>query len=182
MNEEAIQTMATLDRVKKACKVFSVVFTIALAILCLFFIAYIALFTYASVSGTSPMSFHVSSEEFVRMAINCALAIVVFVTTIQMLRSVTKGLSPFTTSLTKYIRRLAIVFLLYFFFDIIASPGFISFVQNDLLSFGFRDNPNVGSALIPVNLGALLVAGGFFCLSLVFEYGVLLQKLSDETL
>ena len=57
----------------------------------------------------------------------------------------------------------------------------MSIAQIDDVNVNFRDS-SAAAHTVSINVGSLLGAALLFTLSFVFEYGVLLQEFSDDTL
>lgn len=92
-----------------------------------------------------------------------------------------KGKSPFSQKQIARIRILSALMMVFFFMDLAFSFGSITLsnqfgIQVTLVKTSFAYNPPVS-----INGGALFMAVVLYCLSVFFEYGSLLQRLSDET-
>lgn len=95
---------------------------------------------------------------------------------------IVRGETPFTL---KQITRIKVAALLVFVFalvDMVISSSF-SFSGELLgLDLVFDHAGSSDSNTININLGLVLMSVGLYCVSAIFEYGVLLQQISDETL
>ena len=95
---------------------------------------------------------------------------------------VSKGESPFTKRQVKRIRWVAYALLIYAVIDMLFPTGEAFLMQEGNFHFAYSVTNGPNNPSISINVGALATAIIFYCLSLVFEYGTLLQQLSDETL
>lgn len=185
MNGNISNTQTSLIRVKKWCRVFSIILKTILILFFLAIIVLLALMLFSALSNDSsisPITSDVALLDIVRILILYTMIATTLITGSKILTDAAKGHSPFAQTQVKRIRIIAFALFVYAILDALVSPGFISLFQSDTMSIGVQSLPDSENVIIPINLGALSAAGGFFCLSLVFEYGVLLQQLSDETL
>ena len=97
-----------------------------------------------------------------------AVAIVVLVMLMNIARSIYREYSPFTI---KNVKRLEVIALAYLLLPVIIAPMMYAVL-------GGLGNLDV----ILLGVSSVLMAAIFYCLALVFRYGCLLQKESDETL
>lgn len=123
-----------------------------------------------------------SAYELVILALVGLVAICLVYIGHKVFGDVAAGESPFAMVQVKRLRTVALLLLLYTVFEIALSPGLISAMSVEQLSVGYAVTNSVPAPILSINLGALLGAAVFWALSLIFEYGVLLQEFSDETL
>lgn len=95
------------------------------------------------------------------------------------LRDISKGLSPFGNKQVNRIRNASIVFGAYALFDLLWSPDLIRQFSLGLTNFGFWAD-SATPLVLHLNGGMVVSAVLFYCLSLAFRHGSLLQRLSDE--
>ncbi|MEG0503588.1 MAG: hypothetical protein RR547_02995 [Raoultibacter sp.] len=100
----------------------------------------------------------------------------------QVFRDVPKGGSPFSRTQVRRIRRIAYVLLAYAVAEMIFSAGTALLVSGGDTVIGYSVTSGQDVPIISINVGMFAFSIIFYCLSLVFEYGTLLQRLSDETL
>lgn len=98
-----------------------------------------------------------------------------------MLRDVSKGETPFSLKQVKRIRWIALLILADVILSALFSPGVIGMISAGTLDMGYMATSQT-SNFVSINVSELFFAGVLLCLSLVFQYGMLLQKFSDETL
>lgn len=182
--DEIQETEHSLTRLKKVSKAISLAFRVFFCIYCVIWIALVCIFAFSAFSKTAdgyPMLMGIAP------LISCLIfgflmAVAIRFATL-IFADVAKGESPFTTCQVKRIRWVAIVFLIYVVIEAIVPSGLASVVQNEALHVGYRiSEAPLDVPVFKVNFGMLGAAVIFYCLSLVFEYGTLLQRLSDETL
>ena len=106
----------------------------------------------------------------------CGIAMAaICITLIKIFSDTSKGHSPFTMLQVKRLRLIAISLLAY---------GVLEFVMTCSAAFmnqGWAGS-SAGSVSPTLNFFPLVAAAVVFAVSFVFKYGILLQKLSDETL
>ena len=79
----------------------------------------------------------------------------------------------------KRLRLIAGLLAIYAIVDVVIS-GHIGLVQYAGLNSGYVSTG--GNEIIPINLAPIIGASVAFAFSFVFQYGVLLQELSDDTI
>ena len=99
-----------------------------------------------------------------------------------MFSDVAQGESLFTLVQVKRFRAIAILLLAYVVLDAFMSTGTVAQIHVGELELGYDVVESAVGSTLSINVGALLGSGFFGALSLIFEYGVLLQNFSDETL
>ena len=91
--------------------------------------------------------------------------------------------SPFTTINSKRIKRLAWAMLAVLVAEALASPEFFSSMNIPGLNAGIVATPDqLGNQLTFIDIKPAVLALVCFGLSYIFEYGALLQQVSDETM
>lgn len=181
---KASESEVALVRLKKTARIISVGFRVGLIVYCLIWIALAGFF---AVLAFSPGAVSDSAAIGFRPLILCLvfgflIAVLLRIATL-VFDDVSKGESPFSKRQVKRIRWASFIFLAYAVVEMFFPQGHSSLVQDSDLYVGYWISSNsTGSAPMSINLGMLGAAIIFYCLSLVFEYGTLLQQLSDETL
>lgn len=174
----------SLVRLKKASRVISVVSRI---LLCIFCIGWAILTCIFAVLFFAPEIIPEAQPIGIGPLLLCFLFGLLVVASLRIAMlifgDVAKGESPFTKRQVRRIRLVAIIFLVYVVAEMIFPTSAVPVVQGEALQVGYH--VSAASSDVPVlnvNFGMLSAAVIFYCLSLVFEYGTLLQRLSDETL
>lgn len=173
-----------LEKVRHICKVCSIIVTGVLILSCFLAAVFVCLLFFSLAQGqeASNVSMFLNSVSPMRVIVIFALAIAVLFTGRLLLDDVVNESSPFSQIQAKRIRRIAFFLLVFVVFEVILSPGLVSVFQHIEMPTNLVNTSMNAVTLIPFNLGIICAAGGLICLSFVFEYGVLLQKQSDETL
>lgn len=181
INEDVNETEVSLARLRKVAKVISVAFKIVFVVYCFVWLAIIVLFGVLAffpellgISSSGVLPFVMCIVFGLLIGTLIRIATLVFV-------DVAKGESPFTKRQVKRIRWVAIIFLAYAVIEMVFPSGQASLVQEGSLHVGYSVASETSDSIY-INPGMLGAAIIFYCLSLVFEYGTLLQQLSDETL
>ena len=181
--EDVNEVEASLNRIKRVCKVLGILLNIA-------FCAFLAIWAIFVVSYTMELAnSRVGTDTFFEDILSLLSVVVMGPLVAALVKigsnvflDVVRGESPFTMSQSNRMRRVAIILLIYAVFEAILSPGFVTTLQLGGLDIGYRITESPLEPSIPINAGVLLVAAALWAVSLVFEYGVLLQEFSDETL
>jgi len=92
---------------------------------------------------------------------------------------VAKGKTPFAPIQVKRLRVISAMLVAYAFLDFLISAN-NSIIERGGFSSGFITASD--NAIIPINFAPFIAALVAFAFSFVFQYGVLLQEFSDETL
>ncbi len=170
-----------LERLKSIALIVKVTLIIVLSAYCLLILGLVI----GAISSTFwPDLFgtlvQMSVPDLIPLMVHAVLTIVLLIYGIFIFRDVSVGESPFTLTQSKRVRRSSAVFLLYALFDLVCSPSIMSWVDARFVNLGYW-TPDGGPVVLQVDVGVLIAAVLLFCLSLVFKYGALLQRLSDET-
>lgn len=181
--DELGDTELALNRLNRIARFLSKGFQVVFVLYCIAWIALLGVFFVAAffpgvISGSEssgPWPFVLCILFGLLIAGLLRIAFLVF-------NDVAKGESPFSMRQVKRIRLAAFLFLAYVILEMLFPSGQSSLVQqgNFMVNYWVADKSDHVS--IQINFGMLGAAIIFYCLSLVFEYGTLLQQLSDETL
>lgn len=181
MPDDEKEIRSSLKRIKNISRWISQALKVVFFVLVIFWVVF-ALLSVASLNGIADVNGLPSS--FYELVVFLLIGIVVIsivVIGIKVFSDVARGKSPFSMTQVKRLRAVAALLLAYMLLEVLLSPGIISAVDIAGLDLGYVvQRPDVPS--ISINLGALLGAIVFWALSLIFEYGVLLQEFSDDTL
>lgn len=182
IDADIVKTENSLRRVKRVCRVLDIMLKVALALFCIFWIVSLIL-TIASIvspaehSSSSSMGFLLLAKQLIIGTLTASLLLIAG----RIFSEISKGRSPFDIIQVKRMRLISLIFLLFVALEILFTPGLISVALGSSFDLFYTSEVSGDGNIIPVNLGSLFTSAVFFCLSYVFEYGVLLQKLSDET-
>ena len=183
MSEEGQRVEASLDRIRKFSKVVGAILRVSFVLVLLYWLAFTAL---SIVSMTFSVDFGIETTEsiyvlLVLLGIGFIMAILLKIGS-DVFKDVALGESPFTLVQARRFKAVSLIVLVYVLLEAPLSPGCMALLQMSGIDVGYVFVDYASSPSISINIGALLVAAVFFSLSLVFEYGLLLQELSDETL
>ena len=172
----------SINRIKKVCKwlyrLFIVIFFLYLGNTLLFLIlGAIGL----SSSATSGIAADTDLFGLISITIMAIPLLFIAIIVANILKDISKGKTPFSKKQVSRIRIISLLLLIGAILITLLSPGFINILVGDTLVLGqVVSLPIDGS--IPVNISQMLLALVVYCLSLVFEYGILLQQQSDDIL
>lgn len=181
LHEDAETTIDSLLRVKKICKIFDVVFRCVCVFIFIWWIASsISLASYLLQSDQFEKSGVVGISALLVFSFTCIVLIAFFRVLSKMFFSLGNGASPFSLKQVERLRVLAI--LLVFYFGLLIASSYVSVLlnQNGIYKGFFATGANANS-FITIDPAPLLISAVFFALSFVFEYGLLLQAQSDDT-
>lgn len=181
LNREAEATELSLSRIRKISKVINRLLKFLSALLLAFLVVTILLSILCSL-GLLEAGLNASPLDLVILSAYGLVIIGLVFVVASIFSDVAKGESPFSLAQVNRFRIIAVFLLVYVVLDAFMSTGTVAQVHVGELELGYDLVDNSGGSTLSVNIGALLGAGVFWALSLIFEYGVLLQELSDETL
>lgn len=179
-------TETSITKVVFICKIFSWVCRVALFIIVAWTALGIGLMIW-SISTSYyegdilPLVVSIPFLFFLYSADTCLIPLIIG----KMLDEISSARTPFVTKNSKRLFILGIVLLFYAGFDFLlktVNAQFLISVGTDSIKVGSFLYDFASTAGTTVNLFAIIIAAVFFALSFVFEYGVLLQQESDETL
>lgn len=96
----------------------------------------------------------------------------------KLFKDIASGAPPFTIVQANRIRGIALLFAAYTLFDMLWSPDLVTVVSCGVVTSGIENAARPFS--LHLNFDMLVASALFFCLSVVFRHGVLLQRLSDD--
>ena len=179
IDEDDRVTQESLAAANRACRFISGLLKALFAVFCacwLFATVLLAL------SQIRPDSFSEGGSDFVGIVLflmDGAVIASMFVIFIRIFSDAVANKTPFAMIQVKRLRIIALLLALYAVFDFAITANTSLLNINGLDSGFFSTNDN---AIIPLNFGPLVAAGVLLAFSHVFEYGVLLQKFSDDAL
>lgn len=106
----------------------------------------------------------------------------IFVIIYRILKDIAQGNSPFEYVQVKRIRRIAWILVAYVVIDMISASNLSAFISSGgfgIENSSFHESPTL---VLSINFGVLVSAVVVYGLSIIFEYGSVLQEQSDETL
>lgn len=168
----------SLSRIRRMSKVVNSTLKAASLLLLIFLVVTVVL-SVASSAGLLNVGLGTRVLDLIVLSVYALVIIGLVYTVANVFADVVKGESPFTLAQGKRFRIIAVLLLVYVFLDAAMSTGTVAQIHIGDLELGYDV---VDKSTLSVNVGALFGAGFFWALSRIFEYGVLLQELSDETL
>lgn len=174
------ETAHSLIRVRKVCKFLCSAMKVLFVVFCLGWVAVSGATVYSLIN---PDAFDIVNNVSWLSSVLCivygAIAAGIFLVLIAIFSDASNGDSPFTMKQVKRLRIISAMLVLYAVVDFVASAS-MPFTRVDNLGLGYA--AITAKTVIPINFTPIIAAAIIFSFSYVFKYGVLLQKLSDETL
>lgn len=175
LGNEAQETERSLAKTNKTCKLICILIKIVFGLLCAWWLISISamvcsllnLEIFQELGTATPLALFVYVVSGFVMATICIVLIQVF-------GDASRGQSPFTMTQVKRLRIVSFSLIAYAILELLMNNS-APFIQS-----GFILGAAEGAATI--NLFPIVSAAVIYAFSFVFKYGVLLQKLSDETL
>lgn len=172
----------SLNRVVERSKKIYIAISLLFVLLCIGAAFYVAAMIAAFIL---PDVFVLSSPFDVFQFGSAVLFVAVFAITLwiasMIFKDIASGKSPFTNDNIKRLRRLCWLMVLAALAGAVISPGFFTAVRFPGFNFGYEASDSMQLISIPIDIKLLVAAGVCYGLSCIFEYGSLLQSLSDET-
>lgn len=179
LKEEAQKIEAPLERIVKMSKYVSTVLKFSIL---LFVIILIVAAVFVATAMLMPMQdFEIDISALVPLAIYSVATLILLKIMREIFEDIANGDSPFTSLQVKRLRIAALVLFVGAVAEALFSSSVFSVVRYDDMNISYHDSSISGNAL-RINAGSLLGAAFLFTLSYVFEYGVLLQEFTDDTL
>lgn len=183
LTKEINETEMALSRLKRTSRIIRTVLKISFIFFCvLWLIALVLLVALLVNPQIAPGADAANVVVVVFVGVMGAIIAFVLWIAYRVFDDVSKGESPFSRVQVKRIRWVAYVLLLYAVIDMLFPTGEAFLMQEGSFHFAYTVANGPNNPSISINIGTLATAIIFYCLSLVFEYGTLLQQLSDETL
>lgn len=178
--EDIVEAENSLTRVHKVCRLIGIVVKVIFAIFCVCWLSTIGMMIYSLIlPGAESVSDDVSVIRIVLYFAHGFAIALIFVVFIGIFTDAVKGQSPFVMKQVKRLRLIAGLLIIYAIVDVFVS-GQVGLIQHGGLDSGYVSTG--GNEIIPINLAPIIGASVAFAFSFVFQYSVLLQELSDETL
>lgn len=178
-DEEARDTRDSLNKTKRICRALKLITIVSLVLLVVFEFASVGFMVVAVLGNFGELDGNIG---LLQISLSLSFGLVVAAILVILLRifsDVAQGDSPFTMAQVKRLRIISLLLVCYGALDNIITNASALIQYNGFNSGYMSTNEN---AVFAVYLAPLIVAAAVFAFSYVFKYGVLLQKLSDETL
>lgn len=168
------------SEVERSCGVLAVVFKVVVVVYgCLFLgVALMETFVLAG-EANSATDAALSMLLVFPSVLNSGILLLVLCIIRKIFSSISKGISPFTTAQAKRIKWVGWLFIAGFILDLIVSA--VAFPGVQYGQFTASLSTDASPVSIKINVSMLVAAFCAFCLARVFQYGELLQRLSDDT-
>jgi len=179
MVKEELAYTAALSKVRKACRiaylVIRVLFIMGLIVWMLLLVTCILLLVFPGFLG---LVGSVDVPTVVQIIVSGLMVILMLWFVLLVLKDMYKGGSPFTLVQSKRIRAIAYVLFARVVVGAFLSSGLLPLFAKENVFVGFQSTDPTQPTLF-VDVGTLIIAVVFYCVSLVFEYGTLLQREKD---
>ena len=161
--------MKDCEQIKKISKKLSAVVTFIILL-------FLGFWVYNAVQLVNNLSYSYTGINLLLNSSLSVLSLLILFCVLFLLRSIFKERTPFTKKNVKYLKVISILLIIFEPLQM-----FISWIGNKFFPI-ILDNSIKITSFTTLG-GILLITGiGVFCIALVFEYGVILQTQSDETL
>lgn len=182
IDEDVRNQQNSLERVKKVCKRISSLVKIFAALFC---VVWILLIVAIICSLIDPAVFGGEGETspvlLVKVVLLGAVIVILLKAILGLFSDASNGKSPFSLPQVKRLRFVALCLVIYTALEFLLALGSAT-MQIGGVSTGYLPIDGNGNMIVPVDFAPLVAASVVFAFSFVFEYGVLLQEFSDETL
>lgn len=178
--EDKVETEHSLAKVHKVCRLIGIIVKIIFVVFCVCWLSTVLLMIYSLINPSELGAAEgVSVPRIALYFVHGFAVALIFVVFIGIFVDAVKGQSPFVMKQVKRLRLIAGLLAIYAIVDDVIS-GHIGLVQYAGLNSGYVSTG--GNEIIPINLAPIIGASVAFAFSFVFQYGVLLQELSDDTI
>lgn len=155
--EDKVETEHSLAKVHKVCRLIGIIVKIIFVVFCVCWLSTVLLMIYSLINPSELGAAEgVSVPRIALYFVHGFAVALIFVVFIGIFVDAVKGQSPFVMKQVKRLRLIAGL-----------NSGYVS---------------TGGNEIIPINLAPIIGASVAFAFSFVFQYGVLLQELSDDTI
>ncbi|MEG0461876.1 hypothetical protein [Gordonibacter sp.] len=179
LDEAEQETKDSLKRIGRVCKSISLIVKIVFGVLCVYWVFTTAFMVFALVGDkTSEHAYGLSVLGVVLHLAYIVVIVALFMVINGIFSDAAKGDSPFTLSQVKRLRLISALLVVYCVLDFAITSN-NTLLNYDGLNTGFvSTNDNM---IFPLNISPLIASAVVFAFSFVFQYGVLLQEFSDDT-
>jgi hypothetical protein len=179
-NHETVIIERSLSRVEKASSVVAATCRVLLVLVAFVLVSMVALFLLQIALG-HPFQYSISVKMLIYGIPTCLLAISFLKVVADIFKEIVGGVAPFNERQARRVRLLAYLLFVKVVLEAVLSVGTSMIAQVGTYNITYIDSGGVNGLSLSVDLGALFMGVLMLCLSLVFEYGSLLQKMTDET-
>ena len=173
---------SALNRIKRISKIVQILLKVALICFTLFLAFLLAAIMFSLLLPASlPEDITVNVSSLLFLVVFGAVTWLLIKIILDIFGDVVNGKSPFTMQQVKRFRLVAALFLVSAIIEAVTSIGVMPIIFAGSMGINYVTSPSLASSMT-INAGNLFCAMIFWALSLVFKYGVLLQRFSDETL
>lgn len=182
LGEDAQETRVSLVQVNRVFKRICVVTTVVFVFLWIFWLVAAGIMVY--MLANAELSGQTVETSILTLLLHLgrgAITVVLYAILIGMFSDTARGESPFTMKQVKRLRLLSLVLVVYAVLGVFLS-SWSAVLQMDGITVGTLSSDAYTNVIVPIDLAPVFAAAVLFAFSFVFKYGVLLQRLSDETL
>lgn len=173
---------SALNRIKRISKIVQILLKVALICFTLFLAFLLAAIMFSLLLPASlPEDITVNVSSLLFLVVFGAVTWLLIKIILDIFGDVVNGKSPFTMQQVKRFRLVAALFLVSAIIEAVTSIGVMPIISAGSMGINYVTSPSLASSMT-INAGNLFCAMIFWALSLVFKYGVPLQRFSDETL
>ena len=170
----------SLSNVRKAGKVAKVICDLLIVAIGIVWIALLAFSVLGKFAGSEDNPFSVNLGTLLYFSVVLCLIAVFLKVLSRIFSGVVNGESPFQKKQVERIRLLSYIMIAKALIEAAFSVGNSLIVQIAGWNFMCIDSGLMSGRIAYVDAGALCLAAVVMCLSIVFEYGALLQRLTDD--
>lgn len=177
--KELSEAQAAFRRIQRISKFMNIILKVAVVLFCLVWIAILIALGLVALSL-------ISSDSGLEVATLIPFGFYGFATILLLIilqgvfNDIEHGSSPFTKKQVRRFRWAALVLFAGAVLEAVFSGGAHFLLQSENMNVEYRDSSN--SNILPINAGSILGAALLLTMSFIFEYGVILQEFTDDTL
>lgn len=177
IEDDARSIRKAYSKVKKLCKFIQVICGIAFVCFFILWVLFMASVIVGAAVGPDVFHFMQLLYYFIYGGVIAAIIWMVFKT----FSDVVNGANPFTTKIIRRMRLASLLMLILVIVEAFAVFNFSAEMTIANIDLGVANDYAQGRYL-NINVGLLSFAIVLYCISVIFEYGSLLQRFTDETL
>lgn len=177
--EELSEAQSALKRIQRISKYTAVILKAAVILFCLVWVAIIIALGLMALSFI-PSNSAVEASTVIPFGFYGFATILLLIILQGVFSDIAKGSSPFTKKQVRRFRWAALVLFLGAVLEALFSSGAQFLIQSENMNVEYRDSSN--GNILSINAGSILGSALLLTMSFVFEYGVILQEFTDDTL
>ena len=177
--EELSEAQSALKRIQRISKYMAVILKAAVILFCLVWVAIIIALGLMALSFI-PSNSAVEASTVIPFGFYGFATILLLIILQGVFSDIAKGSSPFTKKQVRRFRWAALVLFLGAVLEALFSSGAQFLIQSENMNVEYRDSSN--GNILSINAGSILGSALLLTMSFVFEYGVILQEFTDDTL